>query len=84
MVYTDTEEKNSDVKYNTKLVSAITPQVGLMLKWGRLSLFYIFEYHYKLKNEIYVKENGLDKTIDLSDIDCIKKSKNYFGLGFAF
>ena len=84
MVYTDKEEKNSNVKYNTKLVSAITPQVGLMLKWGRLSMFYIFEYHYKLKNEIYVKENGVEKTIDLSDIDCVKKSKNYFGLGFAF
>lgn len=84
MVYTDKEEKNSNVKYNTKLVSAITPQLGVMLKWGRLSIFYIFEYHYKLKNEIDVKENGKDKTIDLSDIDCVKKSKNYLGLGFAF
>lgn len=61
---------NEDTKYTYKTTMAhvISPQIGLVVKYSRLALSFIYEYHFSLK-----------KDYD----DYIKKSKFMFGLGIA-
>jgi tetratricopeptide (TPR) repeat protein len=58
-------------EYNTNPLFCYAPQVGLTLKWGRLALFYTFEYRY------LVNERNTYK-------DAIRDNRNMFGLGFAW
>lgn len=58
-------------EYNTNPLFCYAPQVGLTLKWGRLALFYTFEYRY------LVNERNTYK-------DAIRDNRSMFGLGFAW
>jgi|GEM_PF-4952171 len=58
-------------EYNTNPLFCYAPQVGLTLKWGRLALFYTFEYRY------LVNERNTYK-------DAIRDNRSMFGIGFAW
>lgn len=64
-------ENYKSTEYNTNPLFCYAPQVGLTLKWGRLALFYTFEYRY-LANERSTYKAA------------IRDSRSMFGLGFAW
>lgn len=59
------------VDYKTKALISYAPQVGLTLKWGRLALFYTYEYRYLVNNRTMYK-------------DAIRNNRSMFGIGFAW
>lgn len=59
---------NPEYEYKTTMAHVISPQVGLVVKYSRLALSFVYEYRFNLK-----------KDFD----DYIKKSKFMFGLGLA-
>ena len=67
-----TEDKAGAIKdYKTKALVSYAPQVGLTLKWGRLALFYTYEYRYLVNDRTMYK-------------DAIRNGRSMFGLGFAW
>ena len=71
--YVNPNEENYDYKleYKTTPLFSYAPQAGLTLKWGRLALFYTFEYRYLVNERDRYKDH-------------IRSSRNMFGIGFAW
>lgn len=69
------DKKKSGYSYDsecrTTALFNYAPQVGLTLKWGRLALFYTYEYRYLVNERTRYK-------------DGIRANRNMFGLGFAW
>ena len=63
--------EGANVDYKTKALVSYAPQVGLTLKWGRLALFYTYEYRYLVNDRTMYK-------------DAIRNGRSMFGLGFAW
>lgn len=60
-----------DSENKTTALFNYAPQVGFTLKWGRLALFYTYEYRYLVNERTRYKNH-------------IRANRNMFGLGFAW
>ena len=72
--YDDDKRKSGysyDSECKTTALFNYAPQVGLTLKWGRLALFYTYEYRYLVNERTRYK-------------DGIRANRNMFGLGIAW
>ena len=62
---------NYTSKHKTTTLFSYAPQAGLTLKWGRLALFYTFEYRYLVNERDKFKDH-------------IRSNRNMFGIGIAW
>ena len=65
------DEYNYTHKHKTTTLFSYAPQAGLTLKWGRLALFYTFEYRYLVNERDKFKDH-------------IRSNRNMFGIGIAW